>query len=184
MLDILRNKLKKRKLPASVIQQNISELALHRQFDLIIIPFHSFAELASPEDRLSALGKIREHLSANGRFICTLHNANVRIKTITKQLHLISRDISGNSMLLVWSAENYNPQSRLVEGVQLYEEYDGEGLMTSRIAMSLKFCLLGKTQFEDMAAASGFRISRLYGDYSYSEFKEESSPVMVFELRK
>ena len=71
MLRILRNKLERRKLSASVIQQNICELALDKQFDLIIIPFHSFAELVSAADQLTALNKVHEHLSAGGRFICT-----------------------------------------------------------------------------------------------------------------
>lgn len=186
MLRILRNKLENRGLSAPVIQQNICELSLDKQYELIFIPFHSFAELVTTSDQLMALNKIYKHLSDNGRFICTLHNPSIRLKTITNQLHLIGRYLSGmgNTTLLVWSAENYNPLNHIVDGVQVYEDYDAKGEMLSRTIMELNFCLLERAQFENLATSSGFKISRLYGDYSYSEFKEKSSPVMVFELHR
>jgi SAM-dependent methyltransferase len=186
MLQILRNKLDKRGFSAPVFHQDICELNLREQFDLIIIPFHSFAELSAISDQIKALHKVHHHLADNGRFICTLHNPSIRLKTVTGQLRLLGRYPfgKGEDTLLVWSAENYNSHNHIVEGVQIYEEYDAKGEMRSRMMFPLKFCLLERTQFEDLAEASGFKVLCLYGDYSYSEFKAESSPVMVFTLHK
>ena len=38
--------------------------------------------------------------------------------------------------------------------------------------------------FEDLAAASGFEIAATYGDYAYSEFRQDASPFMIWVLQK
>jgi SAM-dependent methyltransferase len=186
MLQILKKKLERQGLSAPVIHHDICKMDLNKQFGLIILPFHSFAELVNEADQIKALEVIYKHLAQNGRFLCPLHNPVIRLKTVTNQQHLLGiyPAEKGNKSLLVWSAENYNPITRIVEGVQIYEEYDNEGEMLSRTIMGLKFCLLERAQFEKLALSSGFKIDCLYGDYAYSEFSEESSPVMIFELRK
>ncbi|MFZ7104714.1 MAG: class I SAM-dependent methyltransferase [Peptococcaceae bacterium] len=186
MLGILRKKLELQGLSACVIHQDICKIDLNKQFDMIILPFHSFAELVNESDRVKALEVIYKHLAKNGRFLCPLHNPAVRLKTVTGQLHLLGSypAEAGENALLVWSAESYNPHTRIVEGVQIYEEYDREGEMLARTMIGLKFCLLERAQFEELAVSAGFKINCLYGDYSYSAFNENTSPVMIFELGK
>jgi ubiquinone/menaquinone biosynthesis C-methylase UbiE len=186
MLRILQEKIEKRGLVATIIQQNVCELNLDKQFDLIILPFHAFAELVTTADQIKALNSIYKHLTEHGRFLCPLHNPIVRQKSTNKQLHLIGRNYSEKekTTLAVWSAENYSPLTQIVEGMQLFEVYDSEGKMISRTMIELNFCLLERTQFERLAISSGFKVSGLYGDYSYAEFREESSPAMIFELHR
>lgn len=186
MLRILGEKLKQQGLSATVIHEDICNMDLHKRFDMIILPFHSFAELVSESDRIKALQAIFEHLAEGGRFICPLHNPVIRLKTVSSQLHLLARcqANAGENLLLVWSAENYNPLNRIVEGVQIYEEYNRDGEMLLRTIMELKFCLFERAQFEKLALAAGFKVACIYGDYSCSAFSEKSSPVMIFELSK
>jgi SAM-dependent methyltransferase len=186
MLEILRKKLEQRGLSAPVIHRDICKMDLNKQFGLIILPFHSFAELVDESAQIEALEVIYKHLAENGRFLCPLHNPAVRLKTVTNQLHLLGiyPAETGENTLMVWSAENYDPHTRIVEGVQIYEEYDSRGKMLDRTMMKLKFCLFERAQFEKLALSAGFKIDCLYGDYSYSEFSDNTSPVMIFELRK
>lgn len=186
MLNILKEKLEKRGLSAVTVQQDVSKLSLNKRFDTIILPFHSFAELIYASDQVTALNSIYTHLTDKGRFLCSLHNPKIRLKTVSNQLHLIGRypPDTGKPTLIVWSAESYDPVTRLVDGLQLFEEYNDSGEMVSRIMMEFKFCLLEKAQFEMLAVSAGFKVECLYGDYHYSAFKEESSPVMIFELRR
>jgi SAM-dependent methyltransferase len=186
MLEILRKKLEQQGLSSTVIHSDISKMDLNKQFGMIILPFHSFAELVNESVQIEALKVIYKHLAENGRFLCPLHNPVVRLKAITNQLHLLGvyPAEAGENTLLVWSAESYDPHTRIVEGVQIYEEYDSRGEMLARTMMKLKFCLFERTQFEKLAVSAGFKIDCLYGDYSYSEFSEDISPVMIFELGK
>jgi SAM-dependent methyltransferase len=151
MLQILNHKLEKQQLSAAVIHQDICNLNLNKQFDMIILPFHSFAELVSEADRFKTLQVINKHLSQKGRFLCPLHNPIVRLKTITNQLHLLGiyPPEAEDNTLFVWSAENYNPHTQIVEGVHIYDEYHHDGEMLLRTFMELKFCLFNRVQFEN-----------------------------------
>ncbi len=54
MLRVLRGKLVKRGMSATVIEQNVCALDPGKQFDLIILPFHSFAELVTTSEQAAA----------------------------------------------------------------------------------------------------------------------------------
>ncbi len=186
MLAILEKKLKKRTLCASVYEMDVCKLSLNKEFGLIIIPFHSFSEILDPSDQRAALSAAYEHLAKNGRFICTLRNPRVRLKSVDGQIRLIgeySHDkIKGT--LLVWSLGNYNANSNIVNGLQLYEEYDTHGVMLSKRVLEIQFYMHQKDEFEDLATSAGFEVAALYGDYSYSVFEENTSPFMIWVLKK
>ncbi len=55
MLARLRQKLVQEQLSAQVYEMDVRRLALDKQFDLILLPFHSFSELVSAIDRKQAL---------------------------------------------------------------------------------------------------------------------------------
>ena len=74
MLSILRQKLVAKGLSANVYEMDMCALALQEKFDLIIIPFNSFAEILSMDEQRQALQRIGNCLTEKGRFICTLHN--------------------------------------------------------------------------------------------------------------
>ncbi len=186
MLARLRAKLAQRGLAADVHQMDVRELDLGKRFDLIYIPFHSFAELLTPTDQRQALEKIQAHLADSGRFICTLHNPIVRTREITGQLGLIGKFPlpDGSGTLLLWGIGRYDSATHLAEGMQIYEEYALDGVMRSRRIVDTRFVLMSKSEFEGLAAAAGYRVVALYGDYSYSEFDEQTSRFMIFVLAK
>jgi len=73
MLARLQQKLAREHLSAQVHEMDVRHLTLNKQFDLVILPFHSFAELISATDQKQALASISDHLASGGRCICTLH---------------------------------------------------------------------------------------------------------------
>ncbi|UCC64193.1 MAG: class I SAM-dependent methyltransferase [Anaerolineae bacterium] len=186
MLAILREKLDRRGLSASVHRMDIRQLALGRRFDLIIIPFHSFAELLSPSDQRRTLVGIYDHLSESGRFICTLHNPPVRLRPADGRLRLRGRCSleSDGGTLLLWGLETYDPEEGVVNGLQFFETYDPDGVMRSRRVLETRFRLLQKAGFEELVCAAGFEVVALYGDYAYAEFQEDKSPFMIWVLQK
>jgi SAM-dependent methyltransferase len=185
MLAILRTKLAERNLSAPVYQMDVRALKIATRFDLIFIPFHSFAELPSPEDQRQTLARISEHLADNGRFICTLHNPRVRLKRVDGQLRSWGKyPFKDHGTLLFWGLENYDSDTHLVNGWEFFEEYDSNGILRSKRAVELHFRVVEKQEFEDLAKATGFKVVALYGDYACSTFDEATSPFMIWVLQK
>jgi SAM-dependent methyltransferase len=189
MLAILKEKLAR--LPelagnVRVVQMDVRQLALGRQFDLVLLPFQSFGEIVSADDQQQALTRIRQHMKDGGQFICTAHNPHVRRKTLDGQFRLLGRFPleEEQGTLLLWGLATCNPATQLVEGVQLYEAYDSVGLLQSKRLLEIRFVLLERDQFEARAAAAGLRVAMLYGDYDWAPFDEETSPYMIWVLEK
>jgi hypothetical protein len=95
---------------------------LDKQFDLILLPFHSFSELVSPTDRKQVLARIYEHLAPSGRFICTLHNPAQRLRSVDGQLRLVDTypDEEHQTKLLFWTLSTYDEATHLVHASQFY----------------------------------------------------------------
>ena len=186
MLNIFQQKMKHQTIKIVVHEMDVCELSLNKSFDLIFIPFHSFAEILSLSEQQKALKAIHQHLTETGRFICTLHNPPIRLKSVNGQLKLLGKYPLHNKegTLLLWSLENYNPSQQIVEGFQLYEEYDKHGKMCSKTLVELKFYLHKPETFELLIKNMGFKVTSLYGDYSKAPFQKNNSPFMIWVLQK
>ena len=126
MLAILHQKLAAKKLSAPVYEQDMCNLALTEKFDLIIIPFNSFAEIISLDEQCQALTGIGNCLTDAGRFICTLHNPQIRLKSVNGQLMLRGKhNLPDNEgTLFLWSVEQYERENSQVTRTQFWEVYD------------------------------------------------------------
>ncbi len=184
MLVALREKLAKKNLAAPVHEMDVRELNLGKRFDLIFIPFHSFAELLTTSDQRKTLDRVQKHLSDRGRFICTLHNPTVRLKHVDGQLRLWGNHPLAQrcGSLLFWGMENYDSDAHIVNGFEFFEEYDPSGILRTKRMVELHFRIVEKNEFAELAGAAGFRVAALYGDYGCSEFLEETSPFMIWVL--
>lgn len=187
MLARLREKLEQRPTAArnvTVLEADVRRLDLDRQFDVILLPFHSFSELTDEADQRMTLTAVARLLHDGGRFICPLHNPPVRRATLDGQLRLVGRFPHGEGQLHLWSVASYDPIAQLADGVQLYEEYDGAGTMLRKRQLPIRFALFDHERFEAMALAAGLRVVALYGDYAYAPFQPETSPYQVWVLAK
>ena len=184
---ILKNKLKQRGLTTNIYQMDVCELDIPKKFDLVIIPFHSFAHIVSRDDQRKAFDRIQQHLLPGGTFICTLGNPILRQKSVDGQLRLFRKyhfeDKPG--LLLLSIKEDRNPDdNQVIEAMEFFEEYDLNGVMTSKRLLQLQFRLSRKDEIEDLAKVSGFKVQALYGDYSYADFHEDISPFLIWSFVK
>lgn len=185
MLAVLRAKLAARGLAAPVYEMDVCALALDRRFPLILLPFHSFAEILSPEDQRRALASIYAHLADGGRFVCTLGNPRVRLQLVDSHLRLRARRaLAGGQTLLLWVLETHDETRRVVDGAQFYEIYDARGELLSKRMLELHFRVPEREEFEALAADAGFHIAALYGNYDAAPFEPETSPFMVWILER
>jgi SAM-dependent methyltransferase len=180
---ILQNKLQRMRLNADVYTADVCELELSKKFDMVIIPFHSFAHITSPDDQRKALTRIQRHLLPGGMFICTLGNPKIRQQAVTGQLRLLrTYPLPDTGKLLLWVLENNDDEDeQIVEAKQFYEEYDANGVLRSKRLLELHFRFTQRDKFEELVKAAGFKVKAFYGDYSWSEFNDES-PFMIWIL--
>ena len=186
MLNVFRKKLVEKKLSANIFEVDICEMSLEEKFDMIFIPFHAFAELTSVSQQHLALENIYKHLSDDGRFICTLHNPTVRLRSADGDIRLIGKFPikDENRILFLWCLENYDEKKKIVRGYQFYEIYDKDGKFCSKSFLDINFYIHDKLPFELLIHEIGFKIESLYGDYSWGDYSRVESPVMVWVLRK
>ncbi len=186
MLAILEQKLVQRGVSATIHAVDVCQLDLGKQFDCILLPFQSFSELLDVAAQRQALARIHQHLSSRGRFICSLHNPHIRLRTVDGRLKLRDRhalrETPGSIML--WTMETYDPDNKIVHGLQFFETYDVQGVLQSKRFMDIQFSILEQETFENLAKESGFKSLALYGDYSYGEFQPTTSPFMIWILGK
>ena len=186
MLALLREKLKHRGLSAIVHEMDVCDLTLSQIYDLIILPFNSFSEIVNPIDQRKALAGVRNHLSKNGRFICTLHNPPVRLISVTGEKREYGKYPLPNTadVLHLSAAETYDADTHTVTGRQFYEIYDHNGVIRSDTFVTIQFYLHHKEDFESLVRSEGFSTLDLYGDYSYAGYDPETSPFMIWILGK
>jgi SAM-dependent methyltransferase len=185
--QILKNKLEQKGLSADVYQMDVCEFDIPKKFDMIIIPFHSFAHIVSIDNQRRALARIHNHLLPGGTFICTLGNPTLRRQSIDNQLRLAFQYplLEQRGKLLLWILEKFDPEDdHVVHTLEFFEEYDADGVKTSKRLMELHFRLSHRAEFEDLLKTTGFSVEAFYGDYSYQEFNEDSSPFMIWLLGK
>jgi SAM-dependent methyltransferase len=186
MLTILRKKLIEQGLCAPVYQMDASSFSLPQKFDLIIIPFNTFSEFTDPAMQQTTLAAIHAHLADEGRFICTLHNPEIRLRTIDEQVHIRGKYAlpDDRSMLYVSSWEKHDAATHMVSGMQFYELFDRNGSVKWKRYLKIMFYLHSKDSFESLARTQAYQIEALYGDYDRSAFQPQASPFMIWILRK
>ena len=182
LLAILKEKVAQKGLAATIQQADVQHLNLGKRFNLILLPFNSFAEIQGREAQLEALQAIRQHLTPEGQFICTLHNPPVRLKSVDGQLRFVASYPLADGKLLFWIHQQYRQAEERVEVMQFYEEYDRSQTLRSKRMVELSFSLIQQAVFAELVQLAGFRILNLYGDYSQSPYQETESPFMIWFL--
>jgi SAM-dependent methyltransferase len=186
MLAVLKQKIASRRRPDRIVLADIRKLPFDGCFGLALLPFHSFAELVTKEDRASAFSAVHRALARKGRFICTLHNPAVRLRTIDGKERTLGRMArpAGPGEIAFRTRLRFDPASRTVTGIQIFDEYDGDGALQERRTMEMRFALPERREFEAMAKSAGFTILFLHGDYQGSGYQEEQSPYMIWMLQR
>jgi len=186
MLARLKETLRARELKARVLQADVRHLDLREEeFDLALIPFHSFSELVSKGDQELALRAIRAGLKEGGRLICPLHNPAIRARSAAGTLRLNGTfPMADGGLLVVAGFETLDDGSGVVDRVQLYEFFDASNDLRAKRVLPMRFALIGRSEFAELADAAGFVPVALYGDYDRGEYLEGSSPFMIWVLQK
>jgi SAM-dependent methyltransferase len=181
MLDIFARKLQEKHLRAEIVCSDVRTMRFETKFELALLGFNSFSELLTGGDRRTVLEAVSYSLMPGGRFLCTLHNPRLRRATIDGSLYLTGRFPAGDGSLLVSGMEQ--ERDGMVERLQFLELYDREGRLESKRVLEMRFALIEREEFEDLAQEAGFAIERLYGNYDRTRFDPDASPFMIWTLK-
>jgi len=186
MLDQLSTKLRDRSLEAKIILEDVRFLDLPQEYEAAILPFNSFSEIITHSDRQTTLHSVFNCLVDGGYFICTLHNPTSKLRTIadTPRVEFRFPHPSGKGEVLFDLESEYDPKSRIVNGVQTFDIYSHEGVLREQRRVDIRYCLPTREWFSRTALETGFTIESLFGDFFYSDYNEDSSPYLIWVLRK
>jgi hypothetical protein len=124
-------------------------------------------------------------MAPGGRFVCTLHNPEVRLRSIDGKWHRLGTiDLTEGQGKIVFSARfEFDPESRLVSGVQRFEELDDEGKLLEERSLPVRFSLPSRSAFETMIENAGLEVQQFFGSYSKEPFAAKDSPYMIWILK-
>ncbi len=182
MIKILKRKLEKEGLQANVLCADVQHLDFKKQFEIAILPFQSFMELVGKEKQQNTLRSAHRALVQNGRFYCTMHNPAIRRKSVDGVLRGVGTFTYGHGTVVVSGFETGgNP---VVRRSQFIERFDKTGRMESRLLQPMEFAMIEDGTFRAMAIEAGFEVNAVFGDYQAREFDAETSPVIIWELKR
>ena len=186
MLRVLRRRFRDRKPGPEIVCADIRALPLAADhYALAVIPFNSFAELTSPEDRSRALHEVRDVLAPGGRLICTLHNPAIRMRTLDGEPRLLGRyELPRRRKLEVRVRGSLDARTGLARSEQRLRVYGSGGELDEERVQVVDFALITQADFLSLAGAEGFETEELLGDYDGSAFRPGTSPYMIWTLVK
>jgi SAM-dependent methyltransferase len=186
MLHVLTRKFSRVSHAPLTVCADIRHLPLRDCYRLLVIPFNSFLEVTDERDQLLALSEARSALVRGGRIICTLHNPTVRRRSFGSKPRLLGRfelPESGGHVE-IWVREKWRQETRVAEAEQSYRLYDNSGSLEREHTMYVRFALIEQPAFNAMVQDAGLEVIELFGDYDRSSFHAESSPYMIWILRR
>lgn len=72
----------------------------------------------------------------------------------------------------------------MVSGFQFYEIFDSSNIMIEKRFLEINFKLLTDSELRNMLKTTGLEIVEMYGDYSYSNYDEDTSNFMIYKMSK
>jgi SAM-dependent methyltransferase len=171
-----------------LLQADMRQFDLGREFHLITIPFRPFQHLITVEDQLSCLNCIRRHLAHDGRLILDLFNPSIKFlvdndasveildvpefvmpdgRKITRYHRIASRDL-------------FN-QIQEVELIYYVTHTDGR---IERLLHVFPMRYLFKFEVEHLLARCGFKVEHVYADYDWSPYGSKYPGELIFVAKE
>jgi SAM-dependent methyltransferase len=181
MLRVLRRKLGARL--TGTLCADVSALPLRRGFDIALIPFNSFAEVLDQGAQRQVLAEVHRVLRPGGRFVCTLHNPLVRRRSLDGASRTLAQFQVDDGTWTVEAAGYIEPDGQVARSRQTYVCRGVDGGVRTWFEQDVRFALIERGEFEQLAAAAAFEVESLVGDYTGAAFDAATSPYLIWTLR-
>ena len=190
MLKILRRKLGKlspeTQSRVELVEEDMRDFALGKQFDLITIPYRAFLHLLTSRAQRQALTCIRDHLSDTGRLIFNVFDPSheliaARLAPLGAALHKDSEFIHPDSgrRVIVWFSGQYDPERQLLDAYFIFEELDNEGRVVAKTYSPLTLRYVYRYEMRYLLELCGYKVEALYGDFRRGPFRYGQEQIWV-----
>lgn len=192
MLEVCRGKLahepQEVQKRVQLVEGDMRQFDLGREFRLVTIPFRPFQHLISVEDQLACLATIRRHLAAQGTMVLDLFNPSLPYLVDDRFLEDFNREPAftmpdGRKVLRrhhILGRDFFN-QTQDVELIYRVTFPDGrEDRLVSRFTMRYLF----RYEAEHLLIRSGFEVEQVYADYDKSPFGSKYPGELILVAKK
>ena len=171
-----------------LVEADMRDFDLGRQFALITTPFRGFQHLFTVEDQLACLASLRRHLADDGRLVLDIFNPSLPFLT-RDNVGVEEMDgtpftmpdgrqvVSGQRIL----ARNYHTQIQDAELICDVTHPDGR---QERQILSIRVRHLYRFEAEHLLARAGFAVEALYADYDRKPYGSIYPGELIFVARK
>jgi SAM-dependent methyltransferase len=190
MLEIARRKTSGMNNPRWV-QADMASFQLGEQFGLCIIPGHSFQFMLTPEDQLSCLASIGDHLLPAGRLVVHLDHqdtswlaevAGAKSGVFEPAGEVTDPETGRN--VRVARAWSYEPHTQTASVLTRREELNeaGEIIDEWETGPTPLHCVF-RFEMAHLLVRAGFRVEALYGDFNGGMLTDRSSEMVWVATR-
>jgi len=175
MLAILRTKVsaldESVKARIELVEGDMTDFALGRNFSLIMIPCRTFLQLLTVEEQKKALGCIREHLADGGRLIMNFFDPRLDALLDDSPITQEAFDPKTENKVVMRGTACHDFARQLRETEFTFEEWDGEGKLISQVHAPLIQRWTYRYEMQHLLELSGFEVKALYGDFERGPFR-------------
>ncbi|MDP2959842.1 MAG: class I SAM-dependent methyltransferase [candidate division Zixibacteria bacterium] len=188
MLDKAREKLNKEseeiKKRVTLLQGDMRNFHLKKEFNLIFIPFNSFQVLLSIEEQNNCLRSVHKHLTSQGRLMISVFNPDLtRAEGVLRSEGDILEDYPQKEDLTqIYSNQFYDKPKQILK-VRFFVDTTRPDGRFFRKTIDLKMRYFSPAEFERILFSNGFEKEELFGNYDKSPL-DDKSPLMIFVARK
>ncbi|HVP36512.1 MAG TPA: class I SAM-dependent methyltransferase [Terriglobales bacterium] len=180
----LRKEPEEVKKRVTLLQGDMRNFHLKKEFNFIFVPFNSFLVLLSPEEQNSCLRSAHNHLSSEGRLVISMFKADLsRAEGVLRSEGDVLEDYpQPGDTTEIFSYQFFDKPKQLIK-VRIFVDSTRVSGELFRKTIDLKMRYFFEDEFERILATNGFETVEVFGNYDKTQFKEDS-PFMIFVARK
>jgi SAM-dependent methyltransferase len=181
MLELAKKKASEKGVNVEWVKADCQDFQLNKMFNLIIIPFNSFAHFHELEGINGCFSCVKDHLLEDGRFIMDYFNPRLDYllrDPDTPRSIVKYEDPDGRGEVEILETNVYDAASQLNRIKWVYKIGNSE-----EIVKDLNMRIFYPKELDALLMLNGFEIEAKYGNFDKSPFKSES-PKQLIVCRK
>jgi SAM-dependent methyltransferase len=172
MLKVARRRASEVKAPLMVVQSDMRDFALNREFNLIFVARNSLLHLLSAADLVAAFGSVRRHLAPDGVFAFDIFNPDVRLlaRSVGQRFPLMEIETTSFGLLRVEATNDYDSATQVNRSLWYISTPDTQDAWVVPLVLRSIF----PQELPLLLSAAGLELISRSGDFSGSPFARAS----------
>ena len=168
MLKVAKGRASAAGVPVALVQSDMRDFALGREFDLIFIARNSLLHLLSTVDLLAAFTAVRRHLAPDGVFAFDIFNPNDRLlaRPAGQRFHIMDAETATFGSLCVEGTNDYDPATQVNRATWYISTTDKRDAWIVPLVLRSIF----PQELPLLLSAAGFELISRFGELSREPF--------------